>query len=561
MRSSKREDMKSCPFKCFTRMERIVGAMPSSLIVLRVARLLQKVPTPTMVVKKERKEHGDWVGEDAERGDTLNSLCDLLHPFSFRNSSKQNGLRRLEEKVSRAGKALLVPSPAQDLPDQQLTIELLLRTVSINSHVHSLVIHTELRRKQCATGIYSHVLFFSKQKGGAVCYSDAVGELCADEFSACLCSEAAAGDDGDEEGSTPGQTSRSTPSQISRTFLGQASRAFPGQASRTFPDQAFRAFLGQASRTFSGQASRAFPDQAFRAFLGQASRTFPTDSTISVLILDTSISALNISASASASDTLVPTLNIYALTSDNSVDSPIPPFDKIGVKSVQREKEEVIPMKTMKMAWVPYIPLEDRETGQSKGFGFVTFTYSKEASASISGMDGKNVHGRMIRVNYTTDQTGEFHGGGYGGSYGSGGYGGGGGAFGGGYGALHAETKLSMQYSLFEGHAKLLLVPSPAQDLPDQQLTIELLLHAKGGAVCYSDAVGELCADEFSACLCSEAAAGDDGDEEGLHLPSPAEGLGPPSGIWLHWWISKQWQTLPSNSKLNVGETGEKSAL
>ncbi|KAG6486200.1 hypothetical protein ZIOFF_054770 [Zingiber officinale] len=43
-----------------------------------------------------------------------------------------------------------------------------------------------------------------------------------------------------------------------------------------------------------------------------------------------------------------------------SVDSPIPPSDKIGVKSVQREKEEVIPMKTMKMAWIPYIPLEDR---------------------------------------------------------------------------------------------------------------------------------------------------------------------------------------------------------
>ncbi|XP_074569363.1 protein HEAT INTOLERANT 4-like [Curcuma longa] len=43
-----------------------------------------------------------------------------------------------------------------------------------------------------------------------------------------------------------------------------------------------------------------------------------------------------------------------------AVDSPIPPSDKIGVKSVQREKEEVIPMKTMKMAWVPYIPLEDR---------------------------------------------------------------------------------------------------------------------------------------------------------------------------------------------------------
>ena len=40
--------------------------------------------------------------------------------------------------------------------------------------------------------------------------------------------------------------------------------------------------------------------------------------------------------------------------------SPIPPSDKIGIKSVQRETEEIIPMKAMKMAWVPYIPLEDR---------------------------------------------------------------------------------------------------------------------------------------------------------------------------------------------------------
>ncbi|XP_039119163.1 protein HEAT INTOLERANT 4 [Dioscorea cayenensis subsp. rotundata] len=42
------------------------------------------------------------------------------------------------------------------------------------------------------------------------------------------------------------------------------------------------------------------------------------------------------------------------------VDSPIPPSDKIGIKSVQRATEEIIPMKAMKMAWVPYIPLEDR---------------------------------------------------------------------------------------------------------------------------------------------------------------------------------------------------------
>lgn len=39
-----------------------------------------------------------------------------------------------------------------------------------------------------------------------------------------------------------------------------------------------------------------------------------------------------------------------------------PPSDKIGVKSVQRENEEIIPMKEMKMAWFPYIPLEDRQS-------------------------------------------------------------------------------------------------------------------------------------------------------------------------------------------------------
>ncbi|KAF8404519.1 hypothetical protein HHK36_009404 [Tetracentron sinense] len=40
--------------------------------------------------------------------------------------------------------------------------------------------------------------------------------------------------------------------------------------------------------------------------------------------------------------------------------SPFPPSDKIGINSVQREAEEIVPMKQMKMDWVPYIPLEDR---------------------------------------------------------------------------------------------------------------------------------------------------------------------------------------------------------
>lgn len=47
--------------------------------------------------------------------------------------------------------------------------------------------------------------------------------------------------------------------------------------------------------------------------------------------------------------------------------SPFPPSDKIGINSVQREFEEIIPMKQMKMDWIPYIPLEDRYSSQ---FGY-----------------------------------------------------------------------------------------------------------------------------------------------------------------------------------------------
>ncbi|CAB4313979.1 unnamed protein product [Prunus armeniaca] len=45
-----------------------------------------------------------------------------------------------------------------------------------------------------------------------------------------------------------------------------------------------------------------------------------------------------------------------------SVVSPFPPSDKIGINSVQREAEEIIPMKQMKMDWIPYIPLENRDS-------------------------------------------------------------------------------------------------------------------------------------------------------------------------------------------------------
>ncbi|MED6199361.1 hypothetical protein PIB30_075250 [Stylosanthes scabra] len=38
---------------------------------------------------------------------------------------------------------------------------------------------------------------------------------------------------------------------------------------------------------------------------------------------------------------------------------PFPPSDKIGITSVQRESEEIIPMKQMKMDWIPYMPSEE----------------------------------------------------------------------------------------------------------------------------------------------------------------------------------------------------------
>lgn len=43
-----------------------------------------------------------------------------------------------------------------------------------------------------------------------------------------------------------------------------------------------------------------------------------------------------------------------------SIESPFPPSDKIGITSIQRAAEEIIPMKEMKMDWVSYIPFEER---------------------------------------------------------------------------------------------------------------------------------------------------------------------------------------------------------
>tara|TARA_Y100001935_G_C17300910_1_gene509178 strand:- start:2483 stop:2725 length:243 start_codon:yes stop_codon:yes gene_type:complete len=43
--------------------------------------------------------------------------------------------------------------------------------------------------------------------------------------------------------------------------------------------------------------------------------------------------------------------------------------------------------------------IKDRETGNSKGFGFVEMSSSEEGNASIEALNGKELKGREIRVN------------------------------------------------------------------------------------------------------------------------------------------------------------------
>ncbi|UEG46356.1 RNA recognition motif domain-containing protein [Paracidovorax citrulli] len=87
----------------------------------------------------------------------------------------------------------------------------------------------------------------------------------------------------------------------------------------------------------------------------------------------------------------------------------------------------------------------ERDTGRSKGFGFVEMGSDAEAQAAINGMNGQALGGRSIVVNEARPMEprpprsgggfGGGGGGGYGGGRSGGGYGGGGGGgYGGGYG-------------------------------------------------------------------------------------------------------------------------------
>jgi len=91
---------------------------------------------------------------------------------------------------------------------------------------------------------------------------------------------------------------------------------------------------------------------------------------------------------------------------------------------------------TLREAFSAHGPVEDvhvvtdRETGQSRGFGFVTMGTAEAASAAIAAMNGATLEGRAIRVNEAEERPR----GGGGGGGGRGGFGGGGGGGRGGFG-------------------------------------------------------------------------------------------------------------------------------
>ena len=81
--------------------------------------------------------------------------------------------------------------------------------------------------------------------------------------------------------------------------------------------------------------------------------------------------------------------------------------------------------------------INDRETGRSKGFGFVEMASDAEADAAIAALNGQAHGGRTLTVNEARpreERSGGGGGGGRGGFGGRGGGGGGGGGYGGGRG-------------------------------------------------------------------------------------------------------------------------------
>ena len=67
--------------------------------------------------------------------------------------------------------------------------------------------------------------------------------------------------------------------------------------------------------------------------------------------------------------------------------------------------------------------ITDRDTGRSRGFGFVTFARDEDAKTAISKVDGTSLDGKTIKVNEAQEKSprgGDRSGGGFGGGRGSG---------------------------------------------------------------------------------------------------------------------------------------------
>ena len=74
--------------------------------------------------------------------------------------------------------------------------------------------------------------------------------------------------------------------------------------------------------------------------------------------------------------------------------------------------------------------ITDRDSGRSRGFGFVTFTEVADANTAIEQMNGSELDGRTLNVNEAQERNRNRSGGG-GGGFRRGGGGGGGGGYGG----------------------------------------------------------------------------------------------------------------------------------
>lgn len=62
--------------------------------------------------------------------------------------------------------------------------------------------------------------------------------------------------------------------------------------------------------------------------------------------------------------------------------------------------------------------VQDRDTGRSRGFGFVEMPNRQEAQAAIQALDGKDLDGRTLKVNEARPKEGGSRGGGGGGGRG-----------------------------------------------------------------------------------------------------------------------------------------------